>query len=180
MSVIHNICIYIPIRNLSSWQRWEWLEIVDYGGSCLEMPMQQENLELVIVDYPRNFLYWKLNYKQRWSSSVFPSVPNMFVKVVGISAIFDDSQLLAGYHWHFHAYPMILSVYVTDYIIKFWKQTHTHTRTHTHAHACALETIYSIIFQLNEICKMCTWFSKMYVVPCISNHYIRIKIQEIF
>ena len=32
------------------------------------------------------------------------------VKVVGILAIFDDSQLLAGYHWHFHAYAMILSV----------------------------------------------------------------------
>ena len=42
------------------------------------------------------------------------SVPNMFVKVIGIPAIIDDSQLLAGYHWHFHAYPMILSVYVTD------------------------------------------------------------------
>ena len=176
MSVIHNICIYIPIRNLSSWQRWEWLEIVDYGRSCLEMLMKQQNLELVMVDYPQNFLYWKLNYKQRWSSSVFPSVPNMFVKVVGISAIFDDSQLLAGYHWNFYAYPMILSVYVTDYnlILK------TNAHTHTHPHACALETIYSIIFQLNEICKMCTWFSKMYVVPCISNHYIRIKIQEIF
>ena len=64
--------IKYPIRNLSSWQRWEWLEIVDYGLSCLEMPMKQENLELVIVDYPPNFLYWKLNYKQRWSSSAFP------------------------------------------------------------------------------------------------------------
>ena len=28
--------------------------------------------------------------------------------------------------------------------------------------------------------KMCTWFSKLYVVPCISNHYIKIKIKDIF
>ena len=28
----------------------------------------------------------------------------MFVKVVRIPAVFDNSQLLAGYHWHFHAY----------------------------------------------------------------------------
>ena len=83
--------------------------------------MKQENLELVTVDYPRNFLYWKLNYKQRWLSSAFPSVPNMFVKVVGIPAILDDSQLIAGYHWHFHAYPTILSVYVTDFCLNFEK-----------------------------------------------------------
>ena len=106
---------------------------VDYGRSCLEMLMKQENLELVIVDYPRNFLYWNLNYKQRWSSSAFPSVPNMFVKMVVIPAFFDDSQLLAGYHWHFHAYPMILSVDATDYCLNF-KNKHTHTHTHTHAH----------------------------------------------
>ena len=139
-----------PIRNLWSWQRWEWLEIVNYCRSCLEMPMKQEHLELVIVDYPRNFLYWKLNYKQRWSSSAFPSLPNMFVKVVRIPAIFDDSQLLAHYHWHFHEYPMIQSVYwkhwiivgATDFMqlsfVWIWKtnaytQTHMHTCTHTHA-----------------------------------------------
>ena len=93
--------------------------------------MKQENLELVMVDYPRNFLYWKLNYKQRWSSSAFSSVQNMFLKVVGIPAIFDDSQLLAGYHWHFHAYPRILSVYVTDYCLNFEnKRAHTHAHTH--------------------------------------------------
>ena len=125
---------YCPIRNLSSWQRWEWLEIFDYGRSCFEMPMKQENLELVIVDYPRNFLYWKLNYKQRWSSSAFPSVPNMFVKVVGIPAIFEDSQLLAGYHWHFHAYPMILSVMQLTIVWILKTNTHTHTRTLTHVH----------------------------------------------
>ena len=118
----------LPIRNLSSWQRWEWLKIVDYGRSCLEMSMKNENLELVIVDYPRNFLYWKLNYKQQWSSSAFRSVPNMFVKVVGIPAIFDDSQLLAGYHWHFHACRMILSVDATDYLNFKNKRTHTRTR----------------------------------------------------
>ena len=74
----------------------------------------------------------------------------MFVKVVGIPAIFDDSQLLAGYHWNFHAYPMILSVDATGYCLNLKnKRIHTHTRTH--AHARMLETIYSIIFQLNEI-----------------------------
>ena len=67
----------------------------------------------------------------------------MFVKVVGIPAIFDDSQLLAGYHWHVHAYPMILSVDATDYL-NFKNKS---TRTHAHA----LETIYCIIFKLNEI-----------------------------
>ena len=120
--------------------RWLWSIM---RGNANEV----ENLELVIVDYPQNFLYWKLNYKQRWSSSVFPSVPNMFVKVVGIPAIFDDSQLLAGYHWHFHAYPMILSV--MQLTIVWILKTNTHT--HTHAHACVLGTIYSITFQLNEI-----------------------------
>ena len=44
------------------------------------------------------------------------------------SSILDDSQLLAGYHWHFHAYPMIQSVYVTDYCLNF-ENKHTHTRT---------------------------------------------------
>ena len=85
------------------------------------------------------------------------------------------------------AFPCIpdVSVGLCNWLFfEFWKQTHTHTqthtRTHTFAHARALETICSIIFQLNEIFKMCTWFSKMYVVPCISNHYIRIKIQDIF
>ena len=83
------------------------------------MPMKQENQELVIVDYQRNFLYWRLNSKQRWSSSAFPSLPNMFVRVVGIPAIFDDSKVLADYHWHFHAYPMILTVYAIDYFLNF-------------------------------------------------------------
>ena len=85
---------------------------------------------LVIVDYTRNFLYWKLSCKQQWSSSAFPNVPNIFVKVVGIPAIFDDSQLLEGYHWYFHAYPMILSVDATDYCLNFKnKRAYTHTRT---------------------------------------------------
>ena len=74
----------------------------------------------------------------------------MLLKVVGIPAIFDDSQLLADYHWHFHAYPMILSVGATDYCLNF-ENKRTHTHSHTHEHARALETIYSIIFQLNEI-----------------------------
>ena len=59
------------------------------------------------------------------------SIPNMFLKVVGIPANFDDSQLLTGYHWHFHSYPMILSIDATDYLN--FKNKRTHTRTHTHA-----------------------------------------------
>ena len=130
-----------PIRNLSSWQRWELLEIDDYGRSCLEKPMKQENLELVILNYPRNFLYWKLNYKQRWSSLAFPSVPNMFVKVVGIPAICDDSQLLADYHWH-SMHTRRFCPLCNWLLFEFWKQrerrprTHTHTHAHTRKHAC--------------------------------------------
>ena len=56
----------------------------------------------------------------------------MFLKVVGIPAILYDSQLLAGYHWHFHAYPMILSVDATDYLNFKNKRTHTHTQAQTH------------------------------------------------
>ena len=108
--------------------RWLWSIMLGNANEA-------ENLELVIVDYPRNFLSWKLNHKQRWSSSAFPSVPNMFVKVVGIKAIFDDSQLLAGYHWHFHAYPINLSVMQLNivWILKTNAHTHTHARTRTSA-----------------------------------------------
>ena len=68
----------------------------------------------------------------------------MVMIIIGLPTVFDFSQLLADYHWHFHAYPMILSVYAIDYFLNFEnKGTHTHTGS--------LETIYSIIFQLNEI-----------------------------
>ena len=50
----------------------------------------------------------------------------------GIPTVFDDSQLLADYHWHFHACPMILPVYAIDYFFNFENK---HTRTHTHTHA---------------------------------------------
>ena len=62
------------------------------------------------------------------------------MKIIGIPTVFDDSQLLADYHWHFHAYPMILSVYAIDYLLNLenkrtrtHEHTQTHTRTHTHA-----------------------------------------------
>ena len=38
--VLFRTTLHYPIRNLSSWQRWEWLEIVYYGRSCLKMPMK--------------------------------------------------------------------------------------------------------------------------------------------
>ena len=43
----------------------------------------------------------------------------MVMKIIGIPTVFDDSQLLADYHWHFHAYPMILTVHEIDYFLNF-------------------------------------------------------------
>ena len=60
----------------------------------------------------------------------------MVMKIIGIPTVFGDSQLLADYHWHFHAHPMILSVYAADYCLNFENK---HTRTHMHAHARMLE-----------------------------------------
>ena len=131
-----------PIRNLSSWQRREWMEIVDYGRSCLEMPMKQENWELASIDYPRIFFYiLNCNSQTTMAFIGIYKCTYMVMKIIGIPTVFDASQLLADYHCHFHAYPMILTVYAIDY---FWIFK-------TNAHARALETIYSIIFQLNEI-----------------------------
>ena len=132
---INKITFY-PIRNLSKGQRWLCVEIVDYSWLGLELPMKWEKWELAIIDYPRIFYIGKCNFKQQWPSLAFTSVPYMVMKIIGISTVFDDSQLLADYHWHFHAYPMILSVYATDYCLNFEnkrRRTHTHTRTHTHA-----------------------------------------------
>ena len=64
----------------------------------------------------------------------FTSVPYMVTKIIGIPTVFDDSQLLTDYHWHFHAYLMILSVYATDYCLNFENKrtsTHLHARTRT-------------------------------------------------
>ena len=61
------------------------------------------------------FYIGKCNFKQQWPSLAFTSVPYMVIKIIGIPTVFDDSRLLADYHWHFHAYPMILSVYAIDY-----------------------------------------------------------------
>ena len=116
-----------PIKNLSSWQRREWLEIVDYGRSCLEMQMKQINWELAIIDYPRIFYIGKCNFKQQWPSLAFTSVPLMVMKIIGVPTVSDDSQLLADYHWHFHTYQMIITVYAIDYFFNFNnKLTHTH------------------------------------------------------
>ena len=60
----------------------------------------------------------------------------MVMKIIEIPTVFDDSQLLADYHWHFHAETMILSVYAIDYFMNFEnKRTHAHTHTHTHTQA---------------------------------------------
>ena len=64
----------------------------------------------------------------------FTSVPYMVMKIIGIPTVFDDSQLLAEYHWHFHAYLMILSVYEIYYFFNFEnKRTRTHARTRMRA-----------------------------------------------
>ena len=140
--------------------------------------MKQENLELVIVDYPRNFLYWKLNNKQRWSSSAFPSAPNRFVKVVGIPAIFDDSQLLADYHWHIHAYPMILSVYATDCCLNFWKQTHTHT--HARTRTCAGDNLQYNISSKWNILKYAHDFLKCMLCLAYPTIILELKFKKFF
>ena len=92
------------------------------------------------VGYHRlsKIFFRKCNFKQQWPSLAFTSVPNMVIKIIIIPIVFDHSQLLADYHWHFLAYRMILSVYATDYCLNFENKrsrTHTHTRTHAHTHA---------------------------------------------
>ena len=58
------------------------------------------------------------------------------MKIIGIPTVFDDSQLLSDYHWHFYAYPMILPVYATDNCLNFEnKRTHTHTHASTRTRA---------------------------------------------
>ena len=132
---------------------WKSLIIADLAWNCQWSEKIKSWLSSIIQ---RFFYIEKCNFKQQWQSLAFTSVPYMVMKIIGIPTVFDDSQLLADYYWHFHAYPMILSVYGIDYFLNFEKKrrcthTHTHTHTHTYAHARALETIYSIIFQLNEI-----------------------------
>ena len=49
---------------------------------------------------PREFLILETQLQATMIIVGIASVPIMFVKVVGIPAIFDDSQLLEDYHWH--------------------------------------------------------------------------------
>ena len=117
-----------PIRKLSPWQRRLCVEIVDYSWLGLELPMKRENWELTIIDFARIFYIGKCNFKQQWPSLAY-SVSYMVIKFIGIPTVFDDSQLLADYHCHFHAYLMILSVYAIDYFINFEnKRMHMHAR----------------------------------------------------
>ena len=67
----------------------------------------------------KDFYIGKCNFKQQWPSLAFTSVLYMVMKIIGIPTVFDDSQLSADYHWHFHAYPMILTVYAIDYFLNF-------------------------------------------------------------
>ena len=63
----------------------------------------------------------------------FTSLPYMVMKIIGIPTVFDDSQLLADYHWHFQAYPMILTVYAIDYFFNFENKLTRQTRLKTNA-----------------------------------------------
>ena len=100
----------------------------------------------------------------------------MVMEIIGIPAVFDGSQLLADYHWHFRAYSMILSVYAIGDFLNFEKKlARTHAHTHTRARTRTRAGDNLQYFNWFKYFKMCTWFYKMYVVPCISNHYIRIK-----
>ena len=75
---------------------------------------EARKLRVGIIDYPRFFYIRKCNFKQQWPSLAFTSVPYMTMKIIGIPTVFDDSQLLADYHWHSHAYTLILTVYTID------------------------------------------------------------------
>ena len=81
----------------------------------------------------------------------------IIMKIIGIPTVFDGSQLLEDYHWHFNLYPMILSVYAIDYFFNFENKctrTHASTHTHTHTHACTRTWAgdnlqYNILSELN-------------------------------
>ena len=135
-----------PIRILSPRQLRLCVEIVDYNWLGLELPMKIESWLSSIVQ--RLFYIGKCNFKQ-WTSLAFTSVPYMVMKIIGIPTVFNDSQLLADYHWHFHAYPMILSVYAINYILNFENKctrTHTHTHTHARTYACLCGVTGTVIF----------------------------------
>ena len=127
-----------PIRNLSKWQRRLCVEIVDYSWWGLELTMKWENWELANIDYQRIFLYWKMQLQTTMAIIAFTSGPYMVMKIIGIPTVFDDSQLLADYHWHFHASrwscPFMQLTIV--WILKANAHTHTRTHTHMHTHAC--------------------------------------------
>ena len=115
---------------------WKSLIIAHYAWYC----QRSEKIESWLSSIIQGFFYiGKCNFKQQWPSLAFTSVPYIVMKIIGIPTVFVDSQLLADYHLHFHAYPMIQSVYAMDYCLNSENK-----RTRTHARAP--ETIYSIIF----------------------------------
>ena len=65
------------------------------------------------------FILENLTLNNNLPSLAFTGAPYMLMKIIGILNVFDDSQLLAYYNWHFHAYPMILMVYAIDYFLNF-------------------------------------------------------------
>ena len=93
---------------------------------------------------------------------------------IGIPAIFDDGQLLAGYHWHFHAYPMILCIDATDYLNFKNKHTHTHTRTRTRTGGNLqynISTEWNILKCAHDFlkCMLCLAYPTI-ILDIISNH----------
>ena len=149
-SIKITICSVSGVRMVDHAWKWKWSWKSKVGYSRL----------------PTEFLILETELQKRWSSSVFPSVPNMFVKVVGIPAIFDDSQLLEGYHWHFHAYMMILSVMQLTivWILKTNAYTHMHTHPRTRTRSGDNNLQYNISTELNilkcayNFLKCMLWF----------------------
>ena len=103
---------------------WKSLIMVDHAWKC----QWSKKIENWLTSIIQGFFYIvKCNFKQQWPSLAFTSVLYMVMKIIVIPTVVDDSQLLADYHWHFHAYPMILTVYAIDYFLNFEnKRTLTH------------------------------------------------------
>ena len=110
---------------------WKSLIIADEAWNW----QWSEKIESWLTSIIKEFFYiGKCNFKQQWLSLAFTSGPYMVMKIIGIPTVFDDSQLLADYHWHFHASrwscPFMQLIIV--WILKANAHTHTHTHTHTH------------------------------------------------
>ena len=78
-------------------------------------------------------------FRKYFNGKLFIWCETYYTKTVSVMFLlvkWNETNLLvikSDYHWHFHAYPMILSVNATDYCLNFENNAHTHTYTHAHA-----------------------------------------------